>query len=102
MSSCTELLSEELKAAGFSVDRVADGVEAVLKAAETGYDIALLDMKMPNFNGLNAIKILKRMDSSMPIISYSGSIRQDFFAEVINAGALMFVPNPFSPNWMIS
>ncbi len=98
----SKLLAIELEAAGYAVDQVSDGVEAVLKASENTYDIVLLDVKMPNLDGLNAIRILKKLNKSMPIISYSGSIRQDTFKEIINAGAVMFVPKPFSPTWLIT
>lgn len=98
----TKVLVTELEEAGYLVDKACDGVEAVLMATKDNYDIALLDVKMPNLDGLNTIKILKKMNKRMPIISYSGSVRQDYFKEIINAGAVMFVPKPFSPTWLIS
>ena len=96
------LLKSEIEAAGYSVDVAYDGVEAVLKSLDKHYDIALLDMVMPNLDGVGAIRILKKVRAQMPIIALSGSMEHDRLSETIKAGALMFVYKPFSTHWLIS
>ncbi|MEK7312998.1 MAG: response regulator [Deltaproteobacteria bacterium] len=96
------LIRSEIEAAGYSVDVACDGVEAVLKALDKPYDIALLDMVMPNLDGVGAIRILKKVRTRMPIIALSGSMEHDRLSETIKAGALMFVYKPFSTSWLIS
>ena len=48
---------------GFEVDLAVDGVEAVLKCMDRKYDFVLLDIKMPRLDGINALRIIKKMDS---------------------------------------
>ncbi|MFZ3072477.1 MAG: response regulator [Thermodesulfobacteriota bacterium] len=98
----SDALKSEIEAAGYSVDVAHDGVEAVLKALDKRYDVALLDMVMPNLDGINAVRILKKVRAEMPIIALSGSMEHDRLSETIKAGALMFVHKPFSTHWLIS
>lgn len=95
-------LKEEFLAAGYIVDVARDGVEAVMKAVDNVYAIALLDMAMPKLDGLHTIRILKKMNGKMPIIAISGSMHHERLSETISAGALMFVHKPFSTQWLLT
>ncbi|MBI5598176.1 MAG: response regulator [Deltaproteobacteria bacterium] len=95
-------LREEFLAAGYIVDVACDGVEAVMKAADNVYAIALLDMAMPKLDGLHTIRILRKMNKKMPIIAMSGSMHHERLSETISAGALMFVHKPFNTQWLLT
>ena len=52
---------------GYEVDECYDGAAAVAKAAETQYDLILLDLMMPEMDGLEACMHIRR-SSDVPII----------------------------------
>jgi DNA-binding response OmpR family regulator len=89
------VLKGELQAAGYEADLVQDGVEAVLKLIEHNYDFALLDIKMPRLDGINCLRIMKRLRPSLPAITYSGNAGSGEMGESVKAGAIRCLTKPF-------
>lgn len=59
-----------LTSAGYEVDGVADGKEALIKMESKKYDLVLLDIIMPNLDGISALKAIKEYPTkygNMPI-----------------------------------
>jgi len=90
------LVEAELSDSGHEVDLVADGVEAVLRCVDREYDFALLDIKMPRLDGINALRIIKRLRPALPAITYSGNAGSGEMADSIRAGALRCLTKPLS------
>ena len=69
------VLKRELEEDGYIVTLVNDGVEAVLKFIGKGsdYDFVLLDIKMPMLDGINTLKIIKKLNPDVPAITFSGN-----------------------------
>jgi len=66
-----ELYSMELQDAGYEVEQAANGKEAVEKVKNNKYDLVILDIRMPEMDGIEALgKILSR-DKKIPIIIYT-------------------------------
>jgi len=63
------LLSRGLKYLGAIVDVANDGQEAVDKALRQDYDVILMDIEMPNLDGLEATKLLRAGYYKKPIIA---------------------------------
>lgn len=90
------VLETELTEIGHEVDLVVDGVEAVLRCIDREYDFALLDIKMPRLDGINALRIIKRLRPELPAITYSGNAGNGEMAESIRVGALRCLTKPLS------
>lgn len=66
-----ELYSMELQDAGYEIDQAVNGKEAVEKVKTNKYDLVILDIRMPEMDGIEALgKILSR-DKKIPIIIYT-------------------------------
>lgn len=66
-----ELYAMELQEEGYDVDQAANGKEAVDKVKANKYDCVVLDIRMPEMDGIEALgKILSR-DKKVPIIIYT-------------------------------
>jgi len=89
------VLRDTLEEEGHKVDLVGDGVEAVLKHIEEGYDFLVFDIKMPKLDGINALKILKRLSPKTPAITISGNAGSGEMAESVRAGAVRCLTKPF-------
>ena len=60
------VLKGELEEAGYDVELALDGVEAVLKFIEGRHDFVLLDIKMPRLDGINSLRIIKKLVPTWP------------------------------------
>ncbi len=66
-----ELYSMELLDKGFEVDQASNGKEAVEAVKNSHYDLVIMDIRMPEMDGIEALgKILSR-DKKIPIIIYT-------------------------------
>lgn len=66
------------------------------KIPEFRPDMVLLDIEMPEMNGVEVLKEIKRINQSLPVILISGvnSHSADITIEGLNAGAMDFIPKP--------
>lgn len=89
------VLSAELNSEGYEVGTAADGMEAVSELQKMKYDLVLLDIKMPNMNGFEVLKVIKEKHPGTKVIMLTG------FADLKNAieskklGAEDFVSKPY-------
>lgn len=66
-----ELYALELKDEGYEVDQASSGKEAVEMVKSNKYDLVVLDIRMPDMDGIEALgKILSR-DKKIPIVIYT-------------------------------
>ena len=89
------VLKGELADTGCEVDLAQDGVEAVMKFIDGNYDFVLLDIKMPKLDGINALRIIKKLNPRVPAITYSGNAGSGEMAESVKAGAIRCLTKPF-------
>lgn len=89
------VLSAELNSEGYDVGTAADGMEALTELRKSPYDLVLLDIKMPNMNGFEVLKVIKEQYAGTKVIMLTG------FADLKNAieskklGAEDFVSKPY-------
>ena len=93
--SIRESLSGWLKRCGYQVDTAADGLTALAKAQENHFDIMIIDVKMPEMDGLTLLKKLKESeaDSAMLMMTAHGAIQDA--VEAIKSGAYDYLLKPF-------
>lgn len=89
------VLKGELADDGHEIDLAQDGVEGVMKFIDGNYDFVLLDIKMPKLDGINALRIIKKLNPRVPAITYSGNAGSGEMAESVKAGAMRCLTKPF-------
>lgn len=67
-----DFLAGEIQNAGYQVEQAANGVEAVLQVREHRPDAVIMDIRMPKLDGIDALRILKRLVPALPIIMLTG------------------------------
>lgn len=88
-----ELIERELRKAGlkFAAERVITREEFVSALNKRKPDVLLSDYKLPDFDGLSAVKLLRKIDPDLPVIMVSGFIGDQAAVELIRAGANDYV-----------
>ena len=86
----------------YDVDEVVNGNEAVSKYDEVKPDLVLMDLVMPEKDGLSAIKDIISKDSSAKIIVCSADVQDFRVLEAIEAGASDYITKPFDKEKIIA
>ncbi len=79
-------LRDELTDAGFTVTAVKDGAEAVVHAVDQPFDLFLLDMMMPGMDGIQTIRVLRKIAPGAPIVGLTGYVGQGFMSQAATYG----------------
>lgn len=95
-------LQRGLVQAGFSVDWVRDGREAELSLAHRLHDLAILDLGLPQVDGMALLKTLRARGDSMPVLIASARDRVPDRIAGLEAGADDYVLKPFDLDELIA
>ena len=76
--------------------RARDGMEAVMSYDEAKPDLILMDIKMPNLDGLEATKIIRELSTTVPIIAQSAYAYQQDQIAAMDVGCNDFIAKPIS------
>jgi len=88
---CSQMLTQ----AGHQVVEAGTGTEAVAKYKESKPDAVLLDITMPDMDGMEALKALIAIDPSVKVAMCTAMGQQSIVIECLKAGAKDFVVKPF-------
>jgi len=98
-----DLVTYNLGQAGFQTETAADGAEALRKARSSAPDLILLDLMLPEMDGLEVCKLLRRdtKTSAIPIIMLTARASEIDRIVGLELGADDYVPKPFSPRELV-
>ena len=88
-------LKKNLQAAGYAVDLTDNGIDAEHLGNENIYDIAVLDIGLPQRNGLDVLKNWRNTDNRLPVIVLTARNAWHERVDGFNAGADDYLGKPF-------
>jgi two-component system, OmpR family, response regulator len=91
-----ELLSASLRFAGFAVDAVTTGAEAVTAGREAKPDLIVLDVMLPDYDGFEVIKRLRETGIRVPVVFLTARDGTEDKVRGLTAGGDDYVTKPFS------
>ena len=99
-----ELLTFNLKQAGYTIGTASNGVEAIKKARSLEPDLIVLDVMMPELDGFAVCEILRRDPAcaSVPIMMLTALSTELGRMAGLGSGASDFLSKPFSPRLLIA
>lgn len=89
------LLEELFRRDGWQVKVAGDGIEAMDAVEEIIPDLVLMDVKMPNMNGLEATHAIMARNSSIPIIMMTAYGEIEVVRQALEAGVKRCISKPF-------
>ena len=90
------MIKDILTKNGYNIAGEAEnGIKAVEKYSETKPDLVLMDITMPEMDGIQALKKIKEMDPNASVIMCSAMGQQAMVIEAIQSGAMDFIVKPF-------
>ena len=90
------MLVKNLTAAGYTVDGVPDGEEALAYLDAADYDVAVLDIMMPKVDGLTVLRTLRGRDGQLPVLLLTARDAVADRVDGLDAGADDYLVKPFA------
>jgi len=90
-----ETLVDILKNAGYQAELALSGKEALEKFTNDFFDLVLLDITMPEMDGMEVLKEIKKIDSNVAIIMATGKSDVESIVTAIKQGAEDYIIKPF-------
>jgi len=97
LDSCKRVFEAE----GFEVSLVPSADEALTAMENNAFDILLIDVKMPERDGMYLIRAVKKQWPEVPIVVMSGYPTPETIAEGLHLGAEEFIAKPFTPDELL-
>lgn len=82
-------------------DQAANGQEAVEAAAARDYDLVLMDWNMPVMLGIDAVREIRKLGRTMPIIMVTTEAERGRVMEALHAGASNYIIKPFEARTIV-
>lgn len=90
-----QMLQDFLQSENFAVQTAADGVQALHIFQQTAFDLVLLDLMIPNINGIKVLQAI-RQQSTVPVIILSAKDTDSDITLGLGLGADDYITKPFS------
>lgn len=95
---CKKLLTQN----GYDVIEAATGAQAVETYKKSKPDAVLLDITMPDMDGLTALKEMKKLDPDVRVAMVSAMGQQSVVMDALKSGAKDFVVKPFEADRVLA
>jgi len=88
-------ICEFFKLKTFETASVKDGISAITKIDEENFDLYIIDINLPQVNGLDIVKYIRKTDLSTPIIMITASLEIENFSTAFENGCSEYIKKPF-------
>jgi two-component system, chemotaxis family, chemotaxis protein CheY len=95
-------ISRMLTSNGYEVVEADNGANAVNKYKEARPDAVLMDITMPEMDGLAALKAIRAVDPAARVVMLTALGQESVVLEAIKSGARDFVVKPFEPDRVLA
>ncbi|KPK20572.1 MAG: Fis family transcriptional regulator [Betaproteobacteria bacterium SG8_41] len=94
LKSCARILA----GGEFEVDTTTNGPDALRRVDERHYDLIILDIMMPEMDGLEVLQRVKETHPDIDVVMITGLSQIDVAVRAMKLGALDYLPKPFDPD----
>ena len=97
-----KMIKDTLSKNGYSdLHEAVDGADAVEKYTELKPDLVIMDITMPNMDGLEALKAIRAKDGGANIVMCSAMGQESMVMDAVRSGAKDFIVKPFKAERVI-
>jgi signal transduction histidine kinase/CheY-like chemotaxis protein len=74
-----------------------NGIEALDKFRKEDFDVLLIDLEMPEMDGYETIKEIRKINTHIPVIAFTAAVYDDMQTDLIGKGFTDYIQKPFRP-----
>ena len=101
-ASLRQTLARILQRDGYEVTSVASGTEGVSIVSQQPFDLVYLDIRMPDMNGLDALKTIHAELPDLPVILFTAQPDLHSAVEALRRGAIDYLMKPLKPETVLA
>ena len=90
-----------LQSENFDVDTAENGMTGIQMASDFEYDLAIIDLKMPDVDGITVLKAIKKAHPNTVCFIATAYASYDTAIEATKLGAFTYIPKPFTPEELL-
>jgi signal transduction histidine kinase len=83
---------------GAAVTEAVNGKKGLLLFQQQHFDALLIDLEMPEMDGTQMIKEIRKTNTSIPAIAFTAAAYENIYTDLLQKGFSAFVPKPFVPH----
>ena len=91
-------VSQALERLDLEIDGAVNGEEALEKIKANGYELVLLDLKMPGIDGMEVLRQVREFDRKLKVLIITAHGTVENAVEAMKLGAVDFIQKPFTPD----
>lgn len=95
-----QMLAEFLESRGYRVALAGNGREALAAVEHEVPDLVLMDVRMPEMDGEDALKLLGARQPGLPVVMVTANADSAVTARLLRLGAVDYVPKPFDLEYL--
>lgn len=96
-----QIVATMLEGRGWQIDVAYGGSEALAKVSASRPDVILLDIMMPEMNGIEVLKKIKKIDTNARIIMITAFGDVESYLDSMELGAYEYINKPFETNELL-
>jgi len=96
-----QTLADILEAKGYQVATAINGFQAIEKAQEDAFDVALMDIKMPGMNGVETFRKMKKSELKTKVIMITAYAMEELIREAYLEGVVEVMHKPLEVDSLI-
>ena len=100
-ASLRQTLARILQRAGYEVTTAANGQEGLALLAEHPFDLVYSDIRMPDMNGLELLKVVREKFPDLPVVLFTAQPDLNSAVEAVRSGAVDYLMKPLKPQAVI-
>ena len=83
------------------ISEAADGIQAIQRYKQINPDLVLLDITMPNLDGLNTLRAIRTIDPNAKVVMCTAMGQESMVLEAMQYGARDFIVKPFKADRLV-
>lgn len=96
------VVESELARAGYSVEAIGNGLDAIARLSKERFDLAILDVILPGKSGLEVLQFIRDRQMRTRVIMITGMEGLSVAIKAVKLGADDYIPKPFDAEYLLT